>query len=60
MLLSRKEFQIFLEERIPNKLFLQVTFLDNQCVKNKKVVKREGYPNSDLIMKNGVLLFIMD
>ena len=26
------------------------------CSKIKKVVKEEGYPNSDLIMKNGVLL----
>ena len=55
---SRKEFQIFLEER---NIQTRVVFTGNilrqpMCEKIKKVVKREGYPNSDLIMKNGVLL----
>ena len=55
---SRKEFQIYLEK---NNIQTRVVFTGNilrqpMCNGIKKVVKNEGYPNSDKIMKNGVLL----
>ena len=55
---SRKEFQIFLEER---KIQTRVIFTGNilrqpMCKGIKKITRKEGYPISDEIMKNGILL----
>jgi CDP-4-dehydro-6-deoxyglucose reductase, E1 len=55
---SRKEFQIYLEER---NIQTRVVFTGNvlrqpMCSNIKKRVVQEGYPNSDAIMKRGVLL----
>ncbi len=55
---SRKEFQIFLEKR---NIQTRVVFTGNinrqpGFVNIKKIVKSEGYPNADYVMKYGVLL----
>ena len=55
---SRKEFQIYLEER---KIQTRVVFTGNvlrqpMCKNIKKVIRKEGYPNSDAVMERGVLL----
>ena len=55
---TRKEFQIYLEER---DIQTRVVFTGNilrqpMCLDIKKIVKDEGYPNSDAIMERGVLL----
>ena len=53
---SRKEFQIFLEER---KIQTRVIFTGNilrqpMCKGIKKITRKDGYPISDEIMKNGI------
>ena len=55
---SRKEFQIFLEERkIQTRVIFTGNVLRQPMTKNiRKKVNLNGYPNSDLIMKQGVLL----
>jgi len=55
---SRKEFQIFLEEK---NIQTRVVFTGNinrqpMCADIKKVVMETGYPNSDAVMERGVLL----
>ncbi len=55
---SRKEFQIYLEERA---IQTRVVFTGNvlrqpMCKGINKRVRKEGYPNSDSIMERGVLL----
>ena len=55
---SRKEFQIYLEERA---IQTRVVFTGNvlrqpMCKGINKRTKKEGYPNSDSIMERGVLL----
>ena len=55
---SRREFQIFLEER---NIQTRVVFTGNilrqpMCKDIKKIISNEGYPNADNVMKNGVLL----
>ena len=55
---SRKEFQIYLEK---NNIQTRVVFTGNilrqpMCSNINKIIKKDGYPNADLIMKNGVLL----
>tara|TARA_Y100000589_G_scaffold769_1_gene698 strand:+ start:191 stop:1390 length:1200 start_codon:yes stop_codon:yes gene_type:complete len=55
---TRKEFQIYLEERA---IQTRVVFTGNvlrqpMCKDIKKVIRKEGYPNSDAIMERGVLL----
>ena len=55
---SRKEFQIYLEER---NIQTRVVFTGNinrqpMCKNIKKVVMDNGYPNSDAVMERGVLL----
>jgi CDP-6-deoxy-D-xylo-4-hexulose-3-dehydrase len=55
---SRKDFQIFLEK---NNIQTRVVFTGNilrqpMCSNIEKKVLEEGYPNSDAIMKRGVLL----
>ena len=55
---TRKQFQIFLEER---NIQTRVVFTGNilrqpMCAEIVKKVLPEGYPNSDAIMKRGVLL----
>ncbi len=55
---SRRKFQIFLEK---NNIQTRVVFTGNilrqpMCSNIKKKVLKEGYPNSDAIMKRGVLL----
>ena len=55
---SRKEFQIYLEERA---IQTRVVFTGNilrqpMCKDIKKRIRKEGYPNSDSIMERGVLL----
>ena len=55
---SRKEFQIYLEER---KIQTRVVFTGNinrqpMCQNIKKVVLDSGYPNADAVMERGVLL----
>tara|TARA_A100001015_G_C14851032_1_gene656470 strand:- start:119 stop:499 length:381 start_codon:yes stop_codon:yes gene_type:complete len=55
---SRKEFQIYLEER---KIQTRVVFTGNinrqpMCKNIKKVVQESGYPNADAVMERGVLL----
>jgi CDP-6-deoxy-D-xylo-4-hexulose-3-dehydrase len=55
---SRKDFQIFLEK---NNIQTRVVFTGNilrqpMCSNIEKKVLQEGYPNSDAIMKGGVLL----
>lgn len=55
---SRKEFQIYLEER---DIQTRVVFTGNitrqpMCSDIKKVVTKAGYPNADAIMERGVLL----
>ena len=56
---SRREFQIFLEEReIQTRVVFTGNILKQPLSKfiNKKVVSKDGYPNADAIMKRGVLL----
>ena len=55
---SRKEFQIYLEK---NNIQTRVVFTGNvlrqpMCRNIKKRISKRGYPNSDRVMKNGVLL----
>jgi len=55
---SRKEFQIYLEERA---IQTRVVFTGNilrqpMCKGIKKRTRKEGYPNADAIMERGVLL----
>ena len=55
---SRKEFQIYLEERA---IQTRVVFTGNvlrqpMCKEINKRTRKEGYPNSDAIMERGVLL----
>ena len=55
---SRKEFQIFLEER---NIQTRVVFSGNinrqpGFMKVDKIVNKHGYPNADAVMKRGVLL----
>ena len=55
---KRKDFQIYLEK---NNIQTRVVFTGNILKqpgfkKIKKRVAKEGYPNSDNVMKNGVLL----
>ena len=55
---SRKEFQIYLEERA---IQTRVVFTGNvlrqpMCKDINKRTRKEGYPNSDSIMERGVLL----
>ena len=55
---SRRDFQIFLEK---NNIQTRVVFTGNilrqpMCSNIEKKVLQEGYPNSDAIMKRGVLL----
>ena len=55
---SRKEFMIFLEKR---NIQTRVVFTGNinrqpGFVNIDKVVVREGYPNADYVMRNGILL----
>ena len=55
---SRKEFQIYLEERA---IQTRVVFTGNvlrqpMCKEIYKRTRKEGYPNSDSIMERGVLL----
>ena len=55
---SRKEFQIFLEER---NIQTRVVFSGNinrqpGFMKVDKIVNKNGYPNSDAVMERGVLL----
>ena len=55
---SRKEFQIFLEKR---NIQTRVVFTGNinrqpGFVNINKITRNQGYPNSDNVMKNGVLL----
>tara|TARA_Y100001978_G_scaffold199508_1_gene213947 strand:+ start:77 stop:1276 length:1200 start_codon:yes stop_codon:yes gene_type:complete len=55
---TRREFQIYLEERA---IQTRVVFTGNvlrqpMCKDIKKVIRKEGYPNSDAIMERGVLL----
>ena len=55
---SRKEFQIYLEER---KIQTRVVFTGNvlrqpMCKNIKKFTRQEGYPNADAVMERGVLL----
>ncbi len=55
---SRKEFQIYLEERA---IQTRVVFTGNvlrqpMCKGINKRIRKEGYPNSDEIMERGVLL----
>ena len=56
--LTRKEFQIYLEER---GIQTRVVFTGNilrqpMCKDIKKRIRKEGYPNADSIMERGVLL----
>ncbi len=55
---TRREFQIYLEERnIQTRVVFTGNILRQPMTKNiKKRYNPEGYPNSDLIMKQGVLL----
>ena len=55
---SRREFQIFLEERnIQTRVVFTGNILRQPMCKNiQKIVSNEGYPNADRIMKQGVLL----
>ena len=55
---SRKEFQIFLEER---NIQTRVVFSGNinrqpGFMKIDKIVNKHGYPNADAVMERGVLL----
>ncbi len=55
---SRKEFQIYLEER---KIQTRVVFTGNilrqpMCKNIKKITRKEGYSNADAVMERGVLL----
>ena len=55
---SRKEFQIYLEER---EIQTRVVFTGNilrqpMCKSINKITRKEGYPNADSIMERGVLL----
>ena len=55
---TRREFQIYLEERA---IQTRVVFTGNvlrqpMCKNINKVIRKEGYPNSDAIMERGVLL----
>ena len=55
---SRKEFQIYLEK---NNIQTRVVFTGNilrqpMCKNINKKINKKGYPNSDRVMKNGVLL----
>ncbi len=55
---SRKEFQIYLEEReIQTRVVFTGNILKQPMCKEIECIKRkEGYPNSDQIMERGVLL----
>ena len=55
---SRREFQIFLEERnIQTRVVFTGNILKQPMTKKiKKIISKNGYENSDRIMKNGVLL----
>ena len=55
---TRREFQIYLEQRkIQTRVVFTGNILRQPMTKNiKKRYNPEGYPNSDLIMKQGVLL----
>jgi len=55
---SRREFQIFLEERnIQTRVVFTGNILRQPMCKNiKKIVSDEGYPNADTVMRQGVLL----
>ncbi len=55
---TRKEFMIFLEKR---NIQTRVVFTGNinrqpGFINIKKIVKDEGYPNADYVMRNGILL----
>ena len=55
---SRKDFQIFLEKK---RIQTRVVFTGNiirqpMCKQIKKITVKNGYPNSDRVMKQGVLL----
>ncbi len=55
---KRRDFQIYLEERmIQTRVVFTGNILRQPMTKNiNKRVNKEGYPNADLIMKQGVLL----
>ncbi len=55
---SRKEFQIFLEKRnIQTRVVFTGNILRQPMCKNiKKIINKNGYPNADRVMKDGVLL----
>lgn len=55
---KRKDFQIFLEKNnIQTRVVFTGNILKQPGFKNiRKKISREGYPNSDNVMKNGVLL----